>query len=89
MAEIKVLQGKKTEEEEGVYVNPITPELFKCAQEWIEEVGCAEIQIILTSGCMQFSEVFDSGDRTEAGLGAMQRYTQRYSRELDADWFEE
>lgn len=73
------------QKEEEIYVNPIVPELMECAQDWIEQVGCSEIQIIITSGCMSFSEIFDTEDRTEQGLGAMQRYTQRYAKELDEE----
>ena len=88
MVKVIGIEGGKTEEEE-IYVNPAVFDQFKHAQEWIEAVGCGELQIILTSGCMSFSEVFDTQERTEAGLGAMKRYTDRYARELDNEWEEE
>ena len=88
MAKVIGIEGGKTEEEE-IYVNPAVFDQFKHAQEWIEAVGCGELQIILTSGCMSFSEVFDTQERTEAGLGALRRYEGRYQRELDADFWEE
>jgi len=81
------IQGKKEEEE--IYIHPDALTALSDAAEWVKLVGCSEIQITLTSGCMSFSEVFDTQERTEAGLGAIERYKQRYARELDADWWEE
>lgn len=59
--------------------------MIKQLDDWIKIIGCAEIQIIVTSGCMTYSEIFDTQERTEAGLGALTRYMHRYARELDED----
>jgi len=68
--------------EEGVYVNPEVPEIFKYAQEWIESVGCSEVAIILKDGENYWSEIFVTSDRSESFLGTLKYRTDEYSQEL-------
>ena len=72
---------KETEE---LHKNLFTDECFEYAKDWIKQVGCYEMQIIITSGCQSFSETFDTNERTDAGLGAIMRYATRYANELNA-----
>ena len=80
------IEGKREEE---VYINPDSLQALTDVAEWIKEIGCSEISITVMSGCMTYSEVFHTYQATDAMLGALERYKQRYARELDSEYWEE
>jgi len=75
--------------EEEIYINPEALDALSGVAEWIKEIGCSEIQIVVLSGCMTYSEVYNTTTVSETMGGAIRKYEARYQRELDAEYWEE
>lgn len=73
------IEGKKDE----IYTNPEVPLLIDALQEFIKTSGVQDMIILVSSGCGSYSEWFETSDRTEAGLGLIERYKFKYVLELE------
>ena len=69
-------------EPEVNYVNPECSELWKYVGEWVGEVGCTDMIIIVRDGDNYFSEWFATTNRSEEMLGTLERVKHEYLQEL-------